>query len=207
MSALTRSLLKTSQLKRRSKRWENRFLCINTRLEPVYGMPSLGNVRKPEWEIFYILLSSKTTEVLYKQTYRKIDSKLFIQNKYALLKYTHWIILIDDGETITGFFLCSKHKKGIKLGLTAANDLEAAKEAIIDLNRKALNIPTVFGEVSPPLEKVLIGHVPEVEAKVAKQVLSPTKQITRIHKDRKHYWRKIKNIGERKKMMVGKPNL
>jgi hypothetical protein len=142
---------------------------------------------------------------LYQRVYSKINPNLLIQNKYALFKYTRWIILIDDTGNLSGFFLCKEHDKGIKLGLTAAENSKEAKMVIMDLNRKALNVPSVFGEVSPPLEKALIGYVPEVEASIAKQVLGPLKKINRIDKDNKHYWRNIKNIGEKQKMMVGKP--
>lgn len=75
----------------------------------------------------------------------------------------------------------------------------------MELNRKDFNVAGVFGEVSPPLEKVLRGHVPALNASDAAKVLQSSKKITRIAKDRKHYWRDIKNIGEKRKMMVGRP--
>jgi hypothetical protein len=142
---------------------------------------------------------------LYRHVYSKIDPNLFIRDKFALLKYTRWVILIDDEKNIAGFLLCREHDYGIKLGLTAAADSKKAKEAVVDLNRKAFNVAGVFGEVSPPLEKKLKGHVPELKASVAAKVMQPLKRITRVDKDRKHYWREIKNIGEQRKMMVGRP--
>ena len=142
---------------------------------------------------------------LYKTVYSQINPTLFIRDKYALLKYTRWIILIDDKKHVAGFLLCREHKNGIKLGLTAAADSKEAKKAVVELNRKAFNVAGVFGEVSPPLEKVLRGHVPELNASDAAKVLQPLKKINRVAKDRKHYWRDIKNIGEKRKMMVGRP--
>lgn len=112
---------------------------------------------------------------------------------------------IDDKKHVAGFLLCREHKNGIKLGLTAAADSKEAKKAVVELNRKAFNVAGVFGEVSPPLEKVLRGHVPELNASDAAKVLQPLKKINRVAKDRKHYWRDIKNIGEKRKMMVGRP--
>jgi len=49
------------------------------------------------------------------------------------------------------------------------------------------------------------GYVPELKASVAAKVIKPLKKITRVDKDRKHYWREITNIGEHRKMMVGRP--
>ncbi len=142
---------------------------------------------------------------LYQHVYSQIDSNLFIRDKYALLKYTRWVILIDDAKHVAGFLLCREHNHGIKLGLTAAADSKEAKKAVVELNQKAFNVVGIFGEVSPPLEKVVRGHVPELDASVAAKVMNQPKKITRVDKDRKHYWRKITNVGVRRKMMVGRP--
>ena len=142
---------------------------------------------------------------LYQHVYSQINPNLFIRNKDAILKYTRWVIIIDDEKHIAGFLLCREHEHGIKLGLTAAADSKEAKKAVVELNRKAFNVEGVFGEVSPPLEKKLKGHVPELKASVAAKVMKPLKKITRVDKDRKHYWREIANIGEQRKMMVGRP--
>lgn len=142
---------------------------------------------------------------LYKNVYSQINTTLLIRDKYALLKYTRWIILIDDKKHTVGFLLCREHKNGIKVGLTAASDSKEAKKAVVELNRKAFNVAGVFGEVSPPLEKVLRGHVPELSASDAAKVMQPSKKINRVAKDGKHYWRGIKNIGVKRKMMVGRP--
>lgn len=142
---------------------------------------------------------------LYHHVYSQINPNLLIRNKYLLLKYTRWIILVDGAKNLAGFLLCREHDHGIKLGLTAAADSKEAKKAIVEINRKVFNVAGVFGEMSPPLEKKLKGHVPELKASDAAKVLGPSKKITRIDKDGKHYWRKIKNVGVRRKMMVGRP--
>ncbi len=40
---------------------------------------------------------------LYRQVYSQIGPNLFIRDKYALLKYTRWVILIDNEKHIAGF--------------------------------------------------------------------------------------------------------
>ena len=143
---------------------------------------------------------------LYRYVYGKINSTLYIQNKFALLKYTRWIILIDQSGKLAGFMLCGDHSCGVKLGLTAAIDSKEAKNSLVELNRRVLNEKNVFGEVSPPLENVLKGYVPPVKASDAAKVLNPKHKIKHIHKDGYHYTREISKIGKQKKVMVGKPN-
>lgn len=48
---------------------------ISDRLTACYGAPRLGNYRDPIKEIFYILLSARTTERLYKQAHRSLWSR------------------------------------------------------------------------------------------------------------------------------------
>ena len=52
--------------------WASRFAAVAARLGRDYGMPSLGNFRDPVKEIFYILLSAKTTDAQYRATHRKL---------------------------------------------------------------------------------------------------------------------------------------
>jgi hypothetical protein len=144
---------------------------------------------------------------LYRHVYGQINKNLFIQKKEALLKYTRWVILIDDRKQIVGFMLCREHDHGIKLGLTAAVNSIEAKNAIVELIRKAFNVKGVFGEVSPPLENKIKGYVPELEASVGVRVIKHSKKINRVDTDQKHYWREINNIGEQRKMMVGRPDI
>lgn len=144
---------------------------------------------------------------LYRHVYGKISKAFYIHNKFALLKYTRWIILVDKSGKLAGFILCREHPCGVKLGLTAATDLKVAKKAVVELNRKALNVWGVFGEVSPPLETVLKNYVPAVKASVAAKILNPSHKIIHIYKDGYHYSRTISKIGKQKKLMVGKPDV
>lgn len=144
---------------------------------------------------------------LYRHVYGKINNTLYIQNEFALLKYTRWIILVDQSKKLAGFMLCREHPCGVKLGLTAATDSKEAKKAVVVLNRKALNVQRVFAEVSPPLENVLKGYVPLIKASDAAKVLNSSHKIKHIYKDGYHYSREISNIGKQKKVMVGKPGV
>ena len=45
---------------------------VTNRLEKAYGTPSLGNFKDPVKEIFYILLSARTTESLYKRAHQNL---------------------------------------------------------------------------------------------------------------------------------------
>ncbi|HEY2911356.1 MAG TPA: hypothetical protein VGI99_13990 [Gemmataceae bacterium] len=45
---------------------------VSERLVAKYGVPTLGNFRDPVKEIFYILLSAKTTDAQYRATHRKL---------------------------------------------------------------------------------------------------------------------------------------
>jgi endonuclease III len=59
--------------KKRRSPWQARLRIAADRLVEVYGTPTLGNFRNPVKEIFYILLSARTTETLY----QKAHSTLF----------------------------------------------------------------------------------------------------------------------------------
>jgi endonuclease III len=75
VSALTIQLLQTTAPRVRRSYWHKTFLTIADRLEKVHGVPSLGNVEDPTWEVFYILLSSKTAEIQYKRAFRALRDK------------------------------------------------------------------------------------------------------------------------------------
>lgn len=70
MSSLTAKLVRRKNPPRRKKTWEKKFTYICNTLEKIYGVPSLGNVKDPAWEIFYILLSAKTAEIQYQRAFR-----------------------------------------------------------------------------------------------------------------------------------------
>ena len=75
MSALTAKLLKKTNSSRESRTWKRKFLCICGELEKIYGVPALGNIKNPAWEVFYILLSAKTAEVQYQRTFRALKKR------------------------------------------------------------------------------------------------------------------------------------
>lgn len=71
MSKLTASLLGRRN-RVRTQRWENLLMQVSDRLVVEYGTPTLGNFRDPIKEIFYILLSARTSEILYKRAHRNL---------------------------------------------------------------------------------------------------------------------------------------
>jgi hypothetical protein len=139
--------------------------------------------------------------LIYKKTYLKVEKKLYITQKLELLKYNRWV-LVYDGDQMVFISLYREHTKGIKLGITGTNGSNAAKNVLINFHRKAFNIDHVFGEVSPPLENVLKGHVPIVPATKSAKILE--KQISPAP-DGFYYYRSIGKLGPKKKLLVGKP--
>jgi len=71
MSEFTLSLLRR-QKPRCAKTWLPGIQAITDLLLAEYGTPTLGNYRDPVKEIFYIVLSAKTTEPLYQAAYRRL---------------------------------------------------------------------------------------------------------------------------------------
>lgn len=71
MSSLTRTLLHCEPV-RNAAHWQRQLAEVADILVSSYGTPTLGNYRSPTKEIFYILLSAKTTEGLYKAAYRRL---------------------------------------------------------------------------------------------------------------------------------------
>lgn len=57
---------------RRASRWHGRLQAITDLLVAEYGTPSLGNFADPIKEIFYIVLSAKTTEALYQDANKRL---------------------------------------------------------------------------------------------------------------------------------------
>ncbi len=74
MSDLTLSLLQQKP-SRLVKQWRPRMAKITDLLVAEHGTPSLGNFRDPVKEIFYIVLSARTTESLYKQAHKRLWSQ------------------------------------------------------------------------------------------------------------------------------------
>ncbi len=72
MTQLTAELMRSASGKLRRSAWPERMSVIADRLVGVYGRPTLGNYRDPVKEIFYILLSARTTESLYRSAHRRL---------------------------------------------------------------------------------------------------------------------------------------
>ena len=75
LTQLTSELLNSCDKIHRTGIWRVRLTEITSRLVAAYGRPSLGNYRDPVKEIFYILLSARTTELLYQRAHRRLFSK------------------------------------------------------------------------------------------------------------------------------------
>ena len=75
MSQLTIELVPASKRPSRLKHWSRVVTVVADRLLAAYGVPSLGNLRDPVREIFYIVLSARTTDSQYRKTYRALRSK------------------------------------------------------------------------------------------------------------------------------------
>ena len=69
MTQLTTELMGIADGKPRKSPWINRLSEVTERLVGVYGRPTLGNFRDPVKEIFYILLSARTTESWYMRAF------------------------------------------------------------------------------------------------------------------------------------------
>lgn len=141
---------------------------------------------------------------MYKKEYRKIDKNLLFKSRYELMKYNRWVLFIGDQGEIVGFALFSTKAFGLKLGLVASNRSDQGRKAVKAIVRKGFKIKRVYGEVSEMMEKVVVDRVPEVDPNLAESILQ--KKI-KIDKDGRHYWRDLKNIGKKKKLLVGKPKL
>lgn len=140
---------------------------------------------------------------LYANVYSdpKIGIKLKVKNKYGLLKYDRWVLIVKDSKLI-GFAIFRTHAWGLKLGLIGSDGTPEGRTAVKAFIRKAFKVRGVFGEVSPPLEYVLKGHAPQVDVKKAKKVLD--KDIDR-NADGFHYYREVSNIGRKRKIIYGNP--
>lgn len=74
MSSLTSSLIGSTDVSPHASRWRRRFRAIERRLVAAYGLPRLGNFRDPVREVFYIVLSARTTDEQYRETERRLHA-------------------------------------------------------------------------------------------------------------------------------------
>ena len=74
LSSLTSSLIGNTDVSHDATRWRRRFRAIERRLVVAYGLPRLGNFRDPVREVFYIVLSARTTDEQYRETERRLHA-------------------------------------------------------------------------------------------------------------------------------------
>lgn len=76
MSLLTVKLLgRPAPSQRRINRWTEILGLAADRLVAAYGTPTLGNFADPVKEVFYIVLSARTTDAQYRKTHLALTSK------------------------------------------------------------------------------------------------------------------------------------
>ncbi len=149
-------------------------------------------------------IKSRAWEI-YRKAYSRITGPLLKNDEDDLLVYRRWVVIVDENSECVAIALLKEHDHGLKLGLTAADmDNTEARGVLVTFLRRIFNEPGVFGEVSPPLEMVLQGHVPVVEAEKAVRILGPEKGALSLE-DGIHHKRTIGKIGEVEKKMVGRP--
>ena len=138
---------------------------------------------------------------LYENVYRLLDP-LNVLTPEQLLEFNRWVLIVDAKDKIIGFVALKTTASGLKLCLTATDGSVAAKSAVKALNRNGLNVPGVYAEVSGKLEKVVEGYVPVVDQSLVERILQKS---VKPDKDGRHYFREIKNVGLKRKILVGRP--
>ena len=139
---------------------------------------------------------------LYKDTYLRIDDRLNVGMPEALLEYNRWILVIDDAGSLLAFACYKTTENGLKLGLAASAEDQAGKATLKAVLRQGLNVSGVYAEVSEGVERVVVGHVPEVPVAEIEQVLH---KVVKPDQDGRHYEREITNVGPKRKLLVGLP--
>ncbi|MHB1425687.1 MAG: endonuclease III domain-containing protein [Gemmataceae bacterium] len=97
MSLLTIQLVPASKVPARRAHWLQVFAAVADRLLAAYGVPSLGNLRDPVREIFYIALSARTTDIQYRKTYRALRCKFPTLTALAAASVEDILSCIADG--------------------------------------------------------------------------------------------------------------
>jgi endonuclease III len=75
MSEKTAELLEVVRRFRKLSKWTALLEAVTDTLVGAYGVPRLGNFRDTVREIFYILLSAKTTDGQYRRTFRALADR------------------------------------------------------------------------------------------------------------------------------------
>jgi endonuclease III len=75
MGILTAELMRSAHRPRRVEVWRAALNVVADRLVAAYGSPTLGNWRDPIREIFFIVLSARTTDRQYRKTYKILRAR------------------------------------------------------------------------------------------------------------------------------------
>jgi endonuclease III len=97
MSRLTAELMGRPLRQRTAKRWQPVLGAIADRLVEAYGVPHLGNFDDPVDEVFYIMLSARTTDAQYRKSYALLRSRFPTLNELAGAKVSEIVPCIADG--------------------------------------------------------------------------------------------------------------
>ncbi len=143
---------------------------------------------------------------MYTATYGAIDERFNIPDKYALFEYNRWLLIDDNNGNLLGFVLLKTTAFGLKIGLTSSDRSTDGKKAVRGFHERVFFVEGVYAEVSDAMERIVSKKdVPRVPAADAQKVLAG-KQLE-AHEDGFHYSRSITGIGDRVKIMVGKPDV
>lgn len=143
---------------------------------------------------------------MYTATYGAIDERFNIPDKYSLFEYNRWLLIEDETGGLLGFVLMKTTAFGVKIGLTASDGSAEGKTAVRGFHERVFFVDGVYAEVSDAMERIVTKKdVPRVTAADAQQVLAG-KQLE-AQADGYHYARVITGVGDRVKIMVGKPDV
>jgi len=151
---------------------------------------------------------------LYQNTYRDLSAQPLISKDVGLLKYNRWILFckehvdpesLPEDSDIVGFALAGVKAPGLKIGLMGHDGSKEGKHGVIRFAIGSFNAKDVFGEVSPPIETIVVQSVPAVEFGDAENVLRQLGKTDVRQTTGNHYTRAIGAIGSVEKLMVGKP--
>ncbi len=117
MSSLTVDLIDPAAARRSRSVWLVRFDRIADLLVEAHGVPDLGNFHDPVREIFYILLSAKTTDGQYRQTCRALFDRFPTLAALAVARVRDILACIRSGG------LANKRASQIKRAATALVEL------------------------------------------------------------------------------------
>ncbi len=145
---------------------------------------------------------------MYVEAYSQLDPKLNVTDPDALLDYTRWLLVVGGGDEVVGFVLSKGSEYGVKVCALATDGSKPAKDAIKALLRRLFVEEGIYGEVSDAVEAIVADHAAWVGATRAAEILAPNEiEPDEDDEDGFHYFRVIDNVGRKRKLMVGKPDV